>query len=103
MERRLHDGLAGIRATLAPRVAMLNDDRWALRAELEARKKEIATLRGVVAVLRESSLSIRAGRTESAARDRPIRSFVLATCVGTVLGFALALVVLRCLSVTAVH
>jgi hypothetical protein len=39
--------------TLVPKLGLMpDDDCWAVRAELEARKEEVATLRGVVAALR---------------------------------------------------
>jgi hypothetical protein len=67
---------------------MSNDeDRWALRAELQARKEEIATLRGVVAALRTQRKSKKAP-----ARRVTIRSVVVAAGFGALVGFALAIV-----------
>jgi flagellar motor component MotA len=67
---------------------MSNDeDRWVLRAELEARREEVATLRGVVAALRGVVATRRAHRKTGA----PISVLVAAILVGALLGSASAL------------
>jgi len=75
---------------------MSNDqDRWTLRAELEARKEEVATLRGVVAALR----GVVAMRRDESAKRNPRRVttgiMIAAFAVGALVGFASALAVTR--------
>jgi hypothetical protein len=78
-----------------PVVAIHDDDgRWAVHAELEARKEEIATLRGVVAALRDSAAARRAredGRSKMALRVR----LAVAAVAGVLMGFALAMAILH--------
>ena len=90
MECALHEVPLSLTTTASRVAAMSNDDRWALRAELEARRDEIATLRGVVAALRE-----RAARRRGEPGRTTIRSLVAAAAVGALLGFALAFVVVE--------
>jgi hypothetical protein len=71
---------------------MSNDeDHSALRAELDARKEEIAVLRGVVAALRDRAAT---RRRNNEGRERRAGSVIVASVavvVGALLGFAVAL------------
>jgi hypothetical protein len=84
--------------TVSARVAMSNDeDHWALRAELEARREEVATLRGVVAALRAMVATRRNDKTSDCGRRGAFWVLVAASGVGGMIGFALALAVVQCL------
>jgi hypothetical protein len=71
---------------------MANDEEgWALRAELEARKEEIATLRGVVAALRGVAATRRVNEGQGEPRRAKIRILAATAVVGALVGFASAL------------
>ena len=73
-------------------VAMSNDEGgWALRAELEARKEEIATLRGVVAALRGVAVTRRGNQGTPEPRRAKMRTLAATAVVGALLGFGSAL------------
>jgi hypothetical protein len=77
-------------------LVMSDDDRWALRAELESRREEIATLRGVVAALRGVTATSRGTRKAPTGLDRA-RTLAVGIAVGALLGFSLALALLSTL------
>lgn len=72
-----------------------DDDSWTLRAELEARKDDIATLRGVVAALRDTLAAKRTHRVGGEVQRIAIQVLATALGVGALLGFGLALAVLQ--------
>jgi len=88
----LHEAIRSLTTTAMPVAAMSNDeDRRALRAELEARREEIATMRGVVAALRGPAATRRGKREESPPPRVTTALLIAAFVVGALFGFASAL------------
>jgi hypothetical protein len=64
-------------------------------AELEARKEEIATLRGVVAALRGVAAARRGDRAKAESWRRSGRALAATAAVAALLGFASALALIE--------
>jgi len=67
------------------------DDPWVLRAELEARDEEIATLRGVVAALCPGAAKSRGERRGRRLTRAVGWSVAMSAAVGVLVGFAVGL------------